>query len=394
MNLKPYVVILTVKPAVRLPVDLLNLEFNFTNPNEYKKVQISKIEEEEAGVKIQTGLSFRVFLSSENVVDAVQSAKSFTDGIVSFITVVTGRGMDIPREEIAYELTPNKSEREFLQVLYEIPIKSPSRRQIDLKQLTDFIDRELKMKTPFAEHLRRAIRWYRLGAMQIDLFDQFNCFWIGLEALNPILQKRLAVTDDPTVCPNCSHKWVSTPTISGIRFFVQEKIAEGKELYKNIRGLRIAIMHSTKPLLELQQLAATYAPKTGEILFRAILYMSEFEDWSTIKYKTILKDVEMRGEVQGLLIGGEPDALGPNGQDPHFGLRHELQTTKLSEDGKVTSTIKTSLDTYIANNVQFKQTDFRLYGDSEMTGEITEMTLHKADGRNIPLLEEAKTQRK
>ena len=128
--MKPYVVILTAKPAVRLPVDLLNLEFNFTNPNEYKRVQISKIEEETSGVKIQTGLNFRVFLNADNVVQAVQSAKSFTDGIVSFITVVTGRGMDIPREEIAYELTPNQSEREFLQVFYDIPIKLPSLRKL------------------------------------------------------------------------------------------------------------------------------------------------------------------------------------------------------------------------------------------------------------------------
>jgi len=388
--LKPYVVVLTAKPAVRLPVNTqLNLEFNFSNPNEYKKVQINKIEEETTGVRIQTGLSFRVFLNAENVVTAVQSAKAFVDGIVSFITVVTGRGMDIPREEIAYELTPNQPEREFLQVFYDVPIKSPSRRQIDPKQLTDFIDSELKMNTPIAEHLRRAIRWYRLGAMQVDWFDQFNCFWIGLESLNPILQQQLSVKEETTItCPKCNHQWTKEKTVSGIKTFVLTKIEDGSSIYKKIHELRNSIMHSTKPLSELQQLAVIYAPKTAEVLFRAIMYLSEFEDWSSVKYPTILREFPMRGEVQGFLIGGEPDALGPDAQDPHFGLRHEIRATKLNEAGDVTSTVKTSLDTYIAKNVQFKLTEFRLYGDSEMKGEITE-NFHKVDKKKHDRLEKA-----
>ena len=61
--------------------------------------------------------------------------------------------METPREEIAYEITPNKLEREFLQVTYDIPAKALSRRQVDPKQLTDFIDRELRMKSPVVQHL-------------------------------------------------------------------------------------------------------------------------------------------------------------------------------------------------------------------------------------------------
>jgi len=246
VNLKPFVIILSLKPAVRLPRNLGTLTLNFPDPNGLKKVIITKIEEDSAGTLIQTGLRFRVFLKADSMKEAVDSAKSLTDGIVSFMTLITGRGMEIPREDIAYELTPNTQEREFLQVFYDVSIKKPSRRQVDPQVLIAFIDSQSKLKTSFTEHIARAVRWYRLGAMVNDIFDQFNCFWIGLEALNPLLQQELSVKDDPVICPKCKHGWTATPTVSGIRAFIQDKMKEEKGSYQKIHQLRIDIMHSTK----------------------------------------------------------------------------------------------------------------------------------------------------
>lgn len=95
------------------------------------------------------------------------------------------------------------------------------------QNLIDFIDKQSELERPFAEHVARATRWYRLGAMVTDIFDQFSCFWIGLEALNPLLQQKLSVKDDPVVCLKCKHGWTATPTVSGIRAFVQDKMKEG-----------------------------------------------------------------------------------------------------------------------------------------------------------------------
>jgi hypothetical protein len=131
-------------------------------------------------------------------------------------------------------------------------------------------------------------------------------------------------------------------------------------------------------------LAATYAPKTAEILFRAILFVSEFENWSTIKYSTILREFPMRGELRGLLIGGEPDVLGLNGQDPHMEIHHEIKEATI-EDGKPTYTFKTSFTAWIAANVQFRQTEYLLYGDSESTGQLIDSTLIRKSGETVSL---------
>lgn len=89
---------------------------------------------------------------------------------------------------------------------------------------------------------------------------------------------------------------------------------EGKPIYQKIRGLRIDIMHSRMKLQELQPLISEYAPKTGEVLFRAICYVSEFDEWETIPHGAILKEFPLRGELQCLLIGGDPSSLGVDGR--------------------------------------------------------------------------------
>jgi hypothetical protein len=385
VELKPFVVILSIKPAVRLPKNLGTLELNFPEPEGLKKVIITKIEEEIVGTLIQTGLRFRVFLYADNAKNAVDSAKSFVDGLVSFMTLTTGRGMNIPEEEIAYELTPNVQEREFLQVFHDVPIRLPSRRQVDPQCLIDFIDKQLKLKTPFAEHIARAGRWYRLGATVTDVFDQFNCFWIGLEALNPLLQQKLSVKDDLVVCPECKHKWVATPTVSGIRLFVQAKMKEDKNLYRNIHQLRIDIMHSKKDLQALQEMASVYVPKTGEVLFRAICFLLGFNDWATMTHGPILREFPMKGELHGVLVGGDPNSLGPDGQDPHFEIHHQIKELRLGENEKPSFKGETSFTTHINANVKFQPREIRLYGDSETTGAIIDKTLHTADGKEIPL---------
>lgn len=383
--MKPFVIVLSLKPAVRLPQNLGRLELNFAEPDGLKKVWISKIEENIKGTPVQIGLRFRVFLNAQDIRAAIDSAKGLTDGIVSFLIMVTGRGMETPREEIAYELTPDVQERDFVQIFYDVPFKSASRRQVDPKSLIDFIDRQMKLEAPFSEHLIRAIRWYRMGAMVTDIFDQFNCFWIGLEALNPLLQQKLSVKDDPTTCPKCGHRWISTHTVSGIRVFVQNKMEEGKTLYQNIRQLRNYVIHSTKGLHNLRESVAIYAPKIGETLFRAICYASGFEEWATMTYGIILKEFPARLELQCWLVGGEPPSLGPDGQDPHFELNYEVTETKLGENGSLTYNVDYSFKAVTNPNVQWRPQETRLYGDPEIKGVILSKTVRTAGGEETPI---------
>lgn len=377
---------LFAKPAVRVPRHLGHIQLSFPEEDGLKKVIMTKIEEkDESGTVIQTGLRFRVFTNAESLKGAINSAKSLTDGIVSFMTLMTGRGMDIPCEEIAYEITPSVHKRDFVQVFYDIGLKSVSRRQIDPDKLIDFIDKHNKLDPLSTEQVSRAIRWYRLGAMVTDIFDQFNCFWIGLEALNPILQRKLSIGDDTVSCPNCKHKWIATPTVSGIRVFFHRMLSEEKNMYRNIRELRISIMHSTRRLRDLRELASIYVPKTGEALFRAICYLLGFSNWKTMTHGAILREFPTRGEIECSLIGGDPSLLGPDGEDPHFELHHRITGLTIEDDGTLSYDGESSLTAHLNPRVKFSPREIRFYGDSETTGAITGKSVRTADGKETPI---------
>jgi len=93
----------------------------------------------------------------------------------------------------------------------------------------------------------------------------------------------------------------------------------------------------------------------------------------------------MRGELECVLIGGEPSSLGSNGEDPHLELSHELKDLKLAEDGSITYTVATSLKASIGANVQFRPQEIRLYGDSETRGAILGKTVRTQTGEEGPI---------
>jgi hypothetical protein len=375
--MKEYAVTFVIKPAVRIDPRIQNIDFTFKEPDGTKRVIISKIEEEVGQQKIQTGLFLRVFLNANSVKEARENAKSFADGVVSFITLVSGAGLQVPLENLAYEVTQEADRREFLQVFYDILKVQFSRRRLDHELLTKIIDRTLKLDSSSYYSVARTIRWYRMGALTFDIFDKFNCFWIGLEALNPVLQRKLSVGNDPRKCPKCGYEWVATTTLSGVRTFMH-KLQDGSRLYRRCHDLRVAIMHSTQPLSKILGEAKELTPKIAEALFRAICFVIDMENWNSLPYKPILENVPMRMEVEGNLVGGTANSLGPNGEDPHLEPSHDLLPVRIEDDGSITFEGQSKFDVHISSFVKFEGKEIRFYGDYETKGSIKEIKVEHA----------------
>jgi len=368
--MRKYVVILSMKPAVRLDPKSGNITLNFREKKP-KQVIISKIEQKVSqSSKIQVGLLFRVFIFAENAEEARVEAKSLVDAIASFMTLITGVGLSIPREELIYEITPNVQEREIVQVFYNPLALNISRRMSDHQLLIHVMDHSFKLKPEYFKRIGRAVRWYRMGVMTSDKFDRFNCFWIGLEALNPLLQEELTVKDDPVKCPKCGHKWVATPTVSGIRTFVQRKLPNEEKIYRRIHKLRINVMHSKHDLMKLTSEVKELAPKTGEILFRAVCFLLRAKEWNALIYKNILERVPTRLELHGTLIGGKHDSLGPNGKDPYFEPKPPVINWIVSKDGTPTFAAEFDFVARLNPNVQWRKREIKLYGDEETKASI------------------------
>ena len=291
MAMKNFVVIFLLKPAVRIDKKFSSMDFTFKEHDGTKRVVVHRIEEMVAGQMVQTGLMFRVYLDGNDVRDARHQAKVFVDGVVGFIAFATGMGMKIPTEVLAYEISPEAKEKEFLQIS---------------EFLVRVIDGALKKAGSSYHCIPRALGWYRMGISTSDIFDKFNCFWIGLESLNSLLSQRLNISHDDkiTKCEKCGHTWtIPDKTIAGIRFLIKDEM-KSPTLYKDLRKLRVNLMHSTCQLAKLGSDARRLTPKLAETLFRAVCLLLDFPDWNTLEYKATLEEVPLRLEVEGKVLGG------------------------------------------------------------------------------------------
>lgn len=369
--MKKYVAVFTLKPAIRLSSQIGNLDMNFLEKRP-KHVMISRINQKIDKCEAQIGLRFRVTIDAANAAEARSEAKGVVDGITSFMTLISGVGLGIPREELIYEITDDVPEREFIQAFYDVVGLNVSRRTLDHDVLTEIIGRCLKLEPKYSEPMSRAVRWYRMGVMASDKFDRFNCFWIGLEALNPLLQEALKVRDNPNIgtCPNCGYELVATPMISGVKAFIQTQMPDGAEVYKQARQLRVAIMHSIQTLTELIPHVERLAPKIGEILFRTILFLLKVDRWNTETYKPILEQVPTRLELHGTLFGGTPNSLGLGENDPCLEPKSLMLHCQVLEDGKITFTTESSFEAKLGPNVQLGRRGLLLHGDAEIKASI------------------------
>jgi hypothetical protein len=349
-------VVLNVKPGSRLH-DSGKLTLNFPEPAETTTVTLSNIfEKDQAGNEIPVGLTLDVKVKAENIDEAIKKAKGIADGVTSFASLCSGFGMPIVREELAYDITVGVSDRSLLQFFHEVPVR-PSRREIDHLAMIDIIQKTINLSdSDQKDRVIRAIRWYRRGSLAIDVLEKFTWFWIGLEALNPLLQKIFDISD--------------TPTVSGIKAAVQKFLPNGIIIYPRMRDLRVGLIHGKSELKTLIPEAVALHNETREVLVRAILMVLDVSPTEKFLRDTLSADSPLVAAVVATLHGSDPSNLGPPSQHPHFELKsHEIKKTEVTSKG-VTMTISTNLVACLGTGVTITASGWRVYGQETTLGNV------------------------
>ena len=376
--MKSFMVLFVLKPAVKIDRKIDGMNFTVDEVDGTKRVYIHRLEEIIVGRVVQTGLVFRVYLASEDIGGAKFKAKGLVDGIVSFMSFATGVGLQIPVEILMYETTPENGEKDFLQVFWNPATIQLSRRMVDPPFLTRVIDNALKQGPSF-HRIARAINWYRLSMMSSNIFDKFNCFWIGLEALNPLLQEKFDIIDMPkdVICAECGHKWqITDKSIVGIKSLITVKMND-KALFVKLRTLRRDLLHSTCELGKVNDDTRQLTPKLGEILFRAVCLLLDFPDWNTLEYREAFESIPMRLEVEGKITGEFPSTFGLDGNDPY--IEGHFPVTEITEKDNLVYNIKwqSNLTHKFPPSQKFEMKSITLFGDKEQTGMSIETEVKK-----------------
>lgn len=375
-------VIFSLKPGIKYDEKLLNFDFTFNEHDGTKRAIISRIIQKISNHDVQTGLFFRVYINAENVLEAKERAKGFIDGVIGLMSFTSGVGLPIPEEILAYEITPNATKREFLQVFYNPTNVAISRKKIDHKFFQRFTDQIYKLDESSYHRIARALRWYRLGALTFDIFDKFSCYWTGIEALNPLLQRKLGATNEvkKIKCENCGSECiVNNLTVSGIKCFLIEKIQK-PQLYKDFHEVRVKLVHSTCELSTVGQKVSELVPILAETLFRAVCFSLDFQDWADLPYKEPLQSVPIRLELEGKLLGDYSGNLGFDGRDPYLESNHNVMDISFEKNGDITFTINSDMKVRIEPFKTFQLTETRLYGDRETKGSFLKF---KKNGEEI-----------
>ncbi len=369
---KTYLVILIAKPAVSLtPGMVLHLSLPLEG-GETEYVTLQELKESIDDSSFPVGLKFKAEVTAKSIDEAIGKAQKLSDGIASFVTLVTGIGTPIVKPILCYEITDNKSEREFLQFFDDPPVNALSRKKIPEEKMTYLIKKYYEITNlSLAQRVARAIRWYRFGVGSFDLFDRFSSFWIGLEALNEPLQTRLNVDKDQIKCPKCGFEWTPFPTISGVRKFIDCYVQNGSEVYKRMHSLRISIMHSTEPLTNLQANIKVACEEAGNALLSAVQFLLNIPPpW--ISHKELLSNaIPFRLALKGMLVSDSLEDLMPeNGEDAHFKVTYKVDTVQ-EINGKTEVPFKAECKLIAGSRVSAKIFSARIYGEGSVTFSIS-----------------------
>jgi len=349
---RPFRTVLHSKPAVSLP-DLQQIALNFPQLRN-STVLINQLSENIQNQKIPIGMEFRVQMDAISLQDAIANSTSLADGVASFITMVTGVGMPIPKPMICYEISEASKEHDFVQMFDDVPFSDASRKRLSPNKLLEKLTAFHKLTDVLSvNRVARAIRWYRLGTGTIDAFEKFNAYWIGLEALNPLLQTKLGVDDDKSTCSKCGHQSTPTPTVSGIRTFCTQQIDGGADLYRRIRDLRINIMHSKEDLTSLLSEASSLAPLTGNVLLGAVDFLLGIEKPWTSHDEVLTNATPFRLQVEGKVMAEKLEDVFP---DPHFEATHLVIKADRTPEGGTAFTTTSNFTAVIGTGARMNVT--------------------------------------
>jgi hypothetical protein len=345
-----YRVRLEARPGVRLP-EKTDVKLNMGEERgSMVSVWIKEILEGKEGARIPVGLTFDVTLEATSSQEAVDHAKMTAGGIASFVTLVTGVGLSTLEAKKCFEITQGKTEREYLQFYSELPAGKLSRGVIDPQKLISGIDMYLAIgDQKYRARVARASVWFRKGVLSVDSVDRFSSFWVGLEALNKILQETMCVED-------------ASETMSGAKAFITKYYDTTGKMFRNLRDYRVKILHSTTNLQDIATDVSNLAPALGSVLFGAIQFICGVQPpWSYPK--EMLSNAEpLRMVFSGIITAEKPEDACPEGSDyPEIQVIHNLDAVSRPED-KITTTTTTTYKFLIGKAV-IKPIGYKVYGE-------------------------------
>lgn len=243
----------------------------------FRKIS-SEVDQKLACIKF--GWFIEIELMAKDINTAVSEAYDVSELFLSMLSLETGVESHRSTQVLAYDITEGISERDFIQLFYDLPISRP--QQADIETYFMHLESVLLYKGEHQERLYRSIRWFRKGINENDPLDQFLALYQGLETLNPLLAKHFN-------CPNAGKEIIERVCVkSGNTFYSENTTKQGleelvnevkldKKTWTKITKTRNSISHGFGKFEGLYEDALRLSPYLAKLLHEGISLVLGFE---------------------------------------------------------------------------------------------------------------------
>ena len=226
----------------------------------------------------QDGLEYRILLQADNIKDAMLYSKTASVIVCDWLSFVHSAAVAHPIPLFAFDYEETATDREFAQLFRNIVLSSKPRRIYKRELMRLFHNKWCSLKdSATRDRLRRSMTLLRLSYTEIDVIDQFEDIWDGLETINPLLREKYSLpkTFPGSKCSNCGNQIQVPGSSSGIRHAVIELTGRPSTDWRELNDIRKDIVHGVIGFTEILPRLETLLPIARDALLNAILDLME-----------------------------------------------------------------------------------------------------------------------
>ena len=354
---KKYKVVLRSDSALRIKENggTINLDFNLHDIK--ANCFFSDIVEVHDGIKIHRHMQVEVDIIEKDINIAIEKAERFSDFLLANASFSSNALVSTPKVHIAYDITPELSERELVQYFYDIELPQKAKRNIEFFNFDLLLKKQMKYKR--SDRISRAIRWYRKYLSEEDILDRFNYLWVALESLNPLLSRKYNLHAMIQRCPECKYER-EVPSAIGIKHIFHSYFKNSENLYNEVNDTRVGLVHSTKNISKLAENAERLITDMERAVRKSILLLLEIDfnknkNWFIEPLTNIPR---VYAKVACTIIEPDPDQLINKGQHPHFKYEGIIIKRKKEPNGKLTCDFEIKLTKIFKAEYRKQYVDF------------------------------------
>jgi hypothetical protein len=356
-----YAVVYTVKPAVKLS---FRCDFTVNLKDEVIRILVTDIMAKSDNERFfPVGLRLEIRLDASNPDDAFEESNKWAAGFISTLSFVANVGTGGLQSEFACDISESREKRPYLQYFHGLPIPSPSTGKVEGETLLDVQGKLVEEKLKYSDRVGRAIAFYTKGLRETHPLERFTSFWLGLETLNEPLKVVLSAADVVVPCECGRERKVSA--LTGVRELMKKELTDGEAAFRRMRDIRVAIMHSTKPLSPLLPEIGRESDLIQELLRKAIFSFLDTPYEGSVVRPPISNLVPvwtaLEGTIDGIL---STDKLMLSGEYPHLVPSDMGVQTIVEDESSVTINPKVNYKaTGLPDGAKFVITGSRIFGE-------------------------------